>query len=127
MRTQHRAVLATLRADGSLQMSPVMTAVDDDGTVLISTRAKAYKTRNIRRDPTLWLCVLPDGFFGNWIQVAGTVEVVDLPDAMPGLEQYYRLAAGEHENWEDYRAAMRREQRVLLRVTITSAGPDRSG
>lgn len=127
MQEQHRAVLATRRSDGAPQMSPVLTAVDGDGTVLISTRETAFKTRNLRRDPQVWLCVLPDQFFGTWIQVSGRAEVVGLPDAMPGLENYYRLVSGEHDDWEDYREAMRRERRVLVRVTLTDAGPDRSG
>lgn len=124
---QHRAVLATLRRDGSPQLSPVLTALDDDGTVLVSTRETAFKTRNLRRNPSLWLCVLSDGFFGRWVQVAGTADIVELPAAMPGLERHYRLISGEHENWDEYRAAMHAERRVLLRVTITAAGPDRIG
>lgn len=127
IRAQHRAVLATLRADGTPQLSPVLAVVDDDGHVLISTRQTAYKVRNLRRDPRAWLCVLPDGFFGQWIQVEGTATIVGLPEAMDGLVDYYRLASGEHPDWADYRAAMQREQRVLLRLDLTRAGPDRAG
>ncbi|MQA14476.1 MAG: TIGR03618 family F420-dependent PPOX class oxidoreductase [Pseudonocardiaceae bacterium] len=124
---QHRAVLATLRRDGTPQLSPVLAAVDDEGRVIVSTRQTAYKVRNLRRDPRSWLCVLPDGFFGRWIQVAGDTEIVELPDAMGPLEDYYRHTMGEHPDWDDYREAMRREQRVLLRVELASAGPDRAG
>jgi PPOX class probable F420-dependent enzyme len=127
IREQHRAVLATLRADGTPQMSPVLVAVDDGGRVLVSTRETALKVRNLRRDPRLWLCVLPDGFFGRWVQVEGRTEIVSLPDAMDGLVDYYRRVSGEHENWDDYREAMRRERRVLLRVALVRAGPDRAG
>lgn len=127
IRTQHRAVLATLRDDGTPQMSPVVVALDDDGRVLVSTRATAVKVRNLRRDPRLWVCVLPDEFFGRWVQVEGRAEIVSLPDAMDGLIDYYRRVAGEHDNWEDYRSAMQRENRVLLRITVTRAGPDRAG
>jgi PPOX class probable F420-dependent enzyme len=127
VRQQARAVLATMRADGTPQMSPVLVAVDDAGHVLVSTRETALKVRNLRRDPRLWLCVLPDGFFGRWVQGEGTAEIVSLPDAMEDLVDYYRRVSGEHENWADYRAAMERERRVLLRVTITRAGPDRAG
>jgi PPOX class probable F420-dependent enzyme len=127
VRQQARAVLATMRADGTPQMSPVLVAMDDAGRVLVSTRETALKVHNLRRDPRLWLCVLPDGFFGRWVQVEGTAEIVSLPDAMDGLVDYYRRVSGEHENWADYRAAMERERRVLLKVTITRAGPDRSG
>lgn len=124
---QSHAVLATMRKDGSPQLSPVLVAVDDDGAVVVSTRQTAYKLRNIRRDPRVWLCVLPDKFFGNWIQVAGTTEIVELPDAMDGLVDYYRKLSGEHPEWEEYRQAMRDERRVLLRITIMDAGPDRAG
>jgi hypothetical protein len=71
--------------------------------------------------------VLPDGFFGRWIQVEGRADIVALPDALDGLIDYYQRIAGEHENWDDYRAAMQRERRVLLRVTLDRAGPDRAG
>jgi PPOX class probable F420-dependent enzyme len=123
IREQHRAVLATTRNDGTPHMSPVPVAVDDDGCALVSTRETAAKVGNLRRDPRSWLCVLPDGFFGRWVQVEGRGEIVYLPEAMDGLEDYYRRVAGEH----DYRAAMRRERRVLLRIALDRAGPDRAG
>jgi PPOX class probable F420-dependent enzyme len=127
IREQHRAVLATIRDDGTPQMSPVLVAVDDEGRALVSTREPALKVRNLRRDPRLWLCVLPDEFFGRWAKVEGRAEIVSLPDAMDGLVDYYRRLSGEHENWDDYREAMQRERRVLLRVELTRAGPDRAG
>ena len=125
--TQHHAVLATLRADGSPQLSPVTAGIDGAGHVVISTRQTAYKVRNIRRDPRVWLCVLPDRFFGQWIQLDGTVEIVELPEAMEGLVDYYRRISGEHPDWDEYRAAMQAEKRVLLRIRVLRAGPDRSG
>jgi PPOX class probable F420-dependent enzyme len=85
------------------------------------------KTKNVRREPRAWLCVLPDGFFGRWVQVEGAVEVVSLPEAMDGLIDYYRSISGEHDNWDEYRASMEHEQRVLLRLELTRAGPDVSG
>ncbi len=127
IREQHRAVLATIRNDGTPQMSPVLVALDDEGRVLVSTREAALKVRNLRRDPRLWLCVLPDGFFGRWVQVEGSAEITSLPDAMDGLVDYYRRISGEHENWDGYREAMQRERRVLLRVALVRAGPDRAG
>jgi PPOX class probable F420-dependent enzyme len=123
----HRAVLATSRSDGRPQLSPVLCAVDDKGRVLISTREGAVKTRNIRRDPRASLCVINDGFFGEWIQVEGEAEIIHLPDAMELLVEYYRRIAGEHSDWDDYRTAMERERRVILRVSLTRAGPDVSG
>jgi PPOX class probable F420-dependent enzyme len=123
LRTQHRAVLSTMRSDGTPQMSPVVATVDDIGHVILSTRIGTAKVRNLRRDPRAWLCVLPDEFFGRWLQVEGTVEIVELPEALPLLEDYYRAISGEHPDWAEYRAAMQEEQRVLLRLSITRAGP----
>ncbi|PRW63307.1 PPOX class F420-dependent oxidoreductase [Actinopolyspora mortivallis] len=123
LREQHHAVLATLRGDGAPQMSPVLATVDATGRAVVSTTANTAKVANLRRDPRSWLCVLPDEFFGRWIQVEGTTEIVPLPEAMPLLEEYYRSVAGEHPDWEQYRAAMRAENRVLLRIELTRAGP----
>ncbi|MGC9666758.1 PPOX class F420-dependent oxidoreductase [Planosporangium sp. 12N6] len=124
---QHHAVLATLRADGTPQMSPVTVAVDDDGHIVISSRQTAYKVRNLRRNPQAYVCVLPDTFFGRWIQIEGRATVVDLPEAMEPLVDYYRRVSGEHPDWDDYRAAMERDRRVLIRIEPNRAGPDRSG
>jgi PPOX class probable F420-dependent enzyme len=123
----HRAVLLTHHASGRPQMSPVLCAVDDAGRVIISTRETAVKTRNVSRDPRVAICVMTDGFFGEWVQIDGTAEVVRLPEAMELLIDYYRRVGGEHPDWDDYRAAMERERRVLLRTTITSAGPEVHG
>ncbi len=127
LRTHHRTILATVRADGRPQLSPVLAAVDAEGRALISSREAAVKTRNLRRDNRASLCVFSDSFFGDWVQVDGTAEVVSLPAAMELLVGYYRTIAGEHPDWADYRAAMERDKRVIIRVTITRAGPDVSG
>lgn len=127
LRRHHRAVLATTRADGRPQLSPVVVAVDEDGRILISTRETAVKTRNLTRDPHASLCVMNDGFFGDWIQAEGTAEIIHLPDALELLVDYYRKISGEHPDWDDYRAAMHRDRRVIVRITITRAGPDISG
>jgi PPOX class probable F420-dependent enzyme len=123
----HRAVLATQRADGQPQLSPVVCAVDAEGRVIISTRETAIKAKNVRRDPRVSLCVFTDGFYGPWAQVEGTAEVISLPDAMEFLVEYYRRVSGEHPDWPDYRAAMIRDQRVIIRFPITRAGPTISG
>ena len=125
--SNHRAVLITRRASGGLQTSPVLVGVDGEGKLVISTREAAYKTRNLRRDPTAVLCVFADGFFGNWMQIEGAAKVVSLPEAMDGLLDYYRRISGEHPDWEDYRRAMHQQQRVLLRVSIDKVGPSNAG
>ena len=127
LHAHHRAVLATARSDGRPQLSPVTCTVDDEGRVLISTRETALKTRNLRRRPQASLCVFTDNFFGEWVQVEGDVEIIPLPEAMDLLVDYYRRISGEHPDWDDYRAAMIRDRRVIARITITRAGPDASG
>ena len=126
VREHHRAVLAT-RSPQGIQQSPVLVTVDGDGRLLVSSRETAFKTRNLRRDPWAQLCVLNDGFFGDWVYLEGRAEVVPLPDAMDGLVAYYRSISGEHDDWDDYRAAMERERRVLIRIEPLRAGPDRAG
>lgn len=127
LRENHRAVMATTRSDGGPQLSPVAVALDDQDRLVVSSRETAMKVKNLRRRPRAWLCLLNDSFFGSWAQIEGPVEVVSLPEAMEGLVDYYRRVAGEHPDWEDYRAAMAREQRVLLRVGMERVGPTRSG
>jgi len=127
LRTHHRAVLATVRADGRPQMSPVVCAVDSGGRILISTREAAVKTRNLRRDPFASVCAFNDRFFGEWIQAEGTAEIISLPEAMDLLVDYYRMISGEHPDWSDYRAAMVRDRRVIIRVTLSRVGPSISG
>jgi PPOX class probable F420-dependent enzyme len=127
VRSHHRAVLATSRADGRPQLSPVAVGVDAEGRLVISTRETAVKARNLARDPRASLCLMNDGFFGEWLQAEGTAEIIRLPEAMDLLVDYYRQISGEHPDWDDYADAMRRERRVIVRVTVTRAGPDTSG
>jgi len=108
-------------------MSPIDCGVDDAGAVIFSSRETAIKVKNLRRDPRASLCVLSDEFYGSWIQIDGRAAIVSLPEAMDGLVDYYRRLAGEHPDWDDYRRAMENERRVLVRVEIERAGPDRAG
>lgn len=127
VREHHRAVLHTFRTNGTPQLSPVVVALDDEGRVILSTRESAVKVANLRRDPRASLCVVTDDFFGPWVRLDGTSEVVHLPDAMEPLIDYFRRVAGEHDDWDEYRQAMRDERRVLVRITVTDAGPDVAG
>lgn len=122
----HRAVLATSRADGHPQLSLVAAGVDND-TVVVSSRETAIKTKNLRRRPWASLIVFTENFYGNSVQVEGPVEIVSLPAAMEGLVAYYREISGEHPNWDEYRSAMEQEQRVLIRMTVERAGPNVAG
>jgi PPOX class probable F420-dependent enzyme len=127
VRTNSHAVLSTLRRDGTPQLSPVTVGLDADDRVIISSRQTAIKTKNLIRDPRAWLAVFGPAFYGQWVQLSGPAEIVSLPQALPLLEDYYRSLSGEHPDWDDYRAAMVREQRCLIRITPTAAGPNVSG
>jgi len=127
LREHHHAVMHTYRADGSPQLSPIAVTVDDDGYAIVSTREPSVKVTNLERDDRASLCVFTDAFFGPWIRIDGTTQILRLPDAMEPLVDYYRRIAGEHDDWDDYRRAMEEERRVLLRIALTDAGPDISG
>jgi PPOX class probable F420-dependent enzyme len=126
LREHHRGVLATVRKGGRPQLSPVSVGVDNQGRAVVSTRENAYKVRNARRDPRVSVCVTSEDY-RKWIQIDGTATIVSLPDAMEPLVEYYRNVAGEHPDWDDYRRAMEEQRRVLLRMDIERAGPDRHG
>jgi PPOX class probable F420-dependent enzyme len=128
LRTHHHAVMATVRRDGTPQMSPITVSVDADGFAVVSSRETAVKVKNLRRDLRAWICAFPDSFYGGpFVQVEGDVTIIDLPEAMEGLVEYYRGISGEHPDWDDYRATMVRDQRVLIKLAITRAGPDVAG
>jgi PPOX class probable F420-dependent enzyme len=127
VRDHRRGVLATRRRDGGIQQSPVIAAGEAAGRVVISTREGAIKTRNLRRDPWAQLCAFTERFFGPWIYVEGTAEILSLPEAMEPLIDYYQRFPGENPDWDEYRERMRRERRVLVRITLERAGPDRRG
>lgn len=125
--TNHRGVLVTYRADGRAQASPVLATLDEAGSLVVSTRETAYKVKNLRRDPRVLYCGLLDRFFDGFVTVEGEAELVSLPEAMDGLVAYYRSISGEHEDWDEYRAAMEREQRLLVRVPVERVGPKVAG
>lgn len=127
IRSHHRGVLATRKQDGATQLSPILANVDGEGRVIISSRETAFKVRNLKRDPTAAVCVFTDQFFGAWVQVDGEAEVLSLPEAMEPLIDYYKRFPDDDPDWDEYRERMRSEQRVLIRVEIEAAGPDRQG
>jgi PPOX class probable F420-dependent enzyme len=126
-RANAHAILSTRRRDGRPQMSPVAIGVDDAGLVVISSRETAIKAKNLRRDPAASLCVFTDSFFGEWVQLDGTATILSLPEAMEALVEYYRNVSGEHSDWDEYRAAMERDQHLLIRITVERAGPNVGG
>ena len=127
VRPRHHLLLVTTRADGRPQVSPVSGGVDDSGRIVISTYPDRAKTRNAARDPRVGVCVLSDTWDGPWVQVDGTAEVLHMPDAEDAFVEYYRCIAGEHPDWDEYRAAMRLQGKSLIRVTPERWGPLATG
>jgi PPOX class probable F420-dependent enzyme len=123
----HRAVLVTRKKNGDPQTSPITLGIDEEDKLVISSRETAYKVKNLSRDPRATLCVLNDGFFGDWMQIDGTAELVPFPEAMEGLVSYYRRISGEHPDWDEYRQAMVDQKRVLIRISIERVGPTKGG
>src|SRR5579875_2170749 len=113
LRTNHRSVLMVHRTGGQVAPSPVVHGVDDQNRVVISSRETAYKVRNLRRDPRATLCGFTNEFFGPWVTVSGPAEIIPLPEAMDHLVALYRQVAGEHPDWDEFRAAMERERRGI--------------
>jgi PPOX class probable F420-dependent enzyme len=127
LRPRSRAVLLTRRGGGGPQLSPVTFGLDAEGRVVVSTYPQRAKVANARRDPAVSLCVLSDAWDDPWVQLDGEAEVLDLPEALEPLVEYYRSISGEHPDWEEYRAAMQRQGKSLLRITITAWGPVATG
>ena len=127
IRPRHRLVLVTARRDGRPQMSPVTGGVDDQGRIVVSTYPSRAKTRNAEHDSRVSVLVLSDDWDAPWVQVDGEAEVLHMPEAADGLVDYYRCIAGEHPDWDDYREAMRTQDKSLIRVTPTRWGPVATG
>src|ERR1700742_2661982 len=127
VRPRHRMVLTTFRADGSLHSSPVTGGVDEQGRIVIATYPQRAKCGHIRRTPTASVVVFSDDFNGAYVQVDGDAEVIDLPEAVELLVDYYRAIAGEHPDWQGYRRAMLAQGKSLLRVTPVRWSPVATG
>jgi PPOX class probable F420-dependent enzyme len=127
VRTRHRALLITRRADGSPQASPLTCGVDDSGRLVMSTYPERAKTTNARRDPAVSVVILSDEWNGPWVQIDGDAEVLDIPDSVEPLVEYYRNIAGEHPDWDEYREAMVKQGKSLIRVTPRRWGPVATG
>jgi PPOX class probable F420-dependent enzyme len=127
LRTRHRAILMTTKSDGGPQLSPNTSGIDSQGRVVISTYPRRAKVANIRREPRVSVCMLSDDWDGPWVQLHGRAEVLDLPEAVEPLVEYFRSISGEHPNWDEYREAMVRQGKSLIRITIDSWGPIATG
>jgi PPOX class probable F420-dependent enzyme len=127
IRPRHKGTLVTTRTDGRPQMSPVTCGLDDEGRIVVSTYPRRAKATNARRDPRVSILIHSDDWNDPYVQVDGTAEVIDMPDAVEPLVDYFRCIAGEHPDWEEYREAMREQDKSLIRITIERWGPVATG
>lgn len=127
VRPRHRGILMTTRSDGGAQLSPVTMGLSTQGQVVVSTYPDRAKAVNLRRNPAASVCVLSDDFGDAWIQLDGTAEVIDPPDSVEPLVEYFRCISGEHPDWDEYREAMRTQAKSLIRITVERWGPIATG
>jgi PPOX class probable F420-dependent enzyme len=127
LRPRHRGLLVTQRSDGRPQLSPVTCGVDPQDRIVVSTYPDRVKARNARRDPAVSICVLSDEWNGPYVQVDGRAEVLDMPEALDGLVEYFRCISGEHPDWDEYREAMARQNKSLVRIAVERWGPVAKG
>jgi PPOX class probable F420-dependent enzyme len=116
-------ILATIKSDGLPQLSPVTPYYDQDaGVIYVSMTEGRAKTANLRRDPRAALEVTSsDGW--AWATAEGTVTLTGPGTDAHGPEvealvDYYRSAAGEHPDWDEYRSVMVSDRRVLMAMTV---------
>ncbi|MFF1816561.1 PPOX class F420-dependent oxidoreductase [Kribbella sp. NPDC058245] len=127
VRPRHHMLLITTRADGTPQASPVSGGVDEEGRIVISSYPGRAKSTNVERNPHTSVVVLSDEWNGAWVQVDGEGEVIQLPEAVEPLVDYYRSISGEHPDWDEYREAMRAQGKCLIRITPTRWSPLATG
>ncbi len=127
VRPRHRGVLLTTRRDGRPQASLVTMGFDGGGRIVVSSYPERAKVHNIARNPTASMVVMSDDFSGEWVQVDGIAEIIELPDAVEGLVEYFRVISGEHSDWDEYRRAVVDQGKCLIRLTIERWGPIAKG
>jgi PPOX class probable F420-dependent enzyme len=127
LRSRHRGMLVTRRADGMPQLSPVTCGADPAGRIVVSTYPQRAKVRNARRDHRVSICVQSDDWSDEYVQVDGHAEVLDLPEALEPLVDYFRAISGEHPDWDEYRVAMGKQGKCIIRIEIDRWGPIATG
>ncbi len=127
VRPRHRAVVMTSRRDGRAQLSPVTCGLDEEGRIVVATYPERAKAENARREPAVSVLVLSDDWNDAWVQVDGTADVIDVPASIEPLVEYYRSISGEHADWDEYRTAMQKQGKSLLRITVDRWGPIATG
>lgn len=125
VRAQRQGVLTTIRRDGRPQLSNIVYTVDEAGIIRISITADRAKAKNLIRDPRASLYVTSQDFW-SYAVVEGSADLSPVA-ATPNdptadeLVAIYQAVSGEHPNWDEYRAAMVADSRLVVRLTPTSA------
>ncbi len=127
VRPRHHMIISTWRSDGGVQSSPVTGGVDSEGRLVVASYPERAKVHNIRRRPRATALVLSDDFGGPWVQIDCDAEVLDVPEAIEPLVEYFRSVAGEHPDWAEYRQAMVVQGKSLLRLSPTRWSPVATG
>lgn len=127
VRPRHKWIMTTVRTDGRPQISPVTGGVNTAGQLVVSTYPERDKVHNLRRDGAVTLCVMSDEFGGSWVQIDGQASIIDMPEALDALVDYYQSVAGEHPNWDEYRQAMERQGKCIIAIDIERWGPVAKG
>lgn len=127
VRPRHRGVLLTTRRDGRIQSSLVTLGVSLGDQIVVATYPERAKVHNIRRKSQASMVVMSDAFNGEFVHIDGEAVVVDLPEAVDGLVEYFRVISGEHSDWDEYRAAMTKQRKCLIQMSIDDWGPISKG
>ena len=123
LRKNHRGCIAVRQRDGRPQMTFVSPGIDPDGRVIITSRGTTYKVKHIRRDPRVSLLIFGEQYSGSkFVQLHGSAEIIEQPEAMDLLVYWYKQVRGEHKNWDEYRETMRKQQRVIIRFNTEKVG-----
>jgi PPOX class probable F420-dependent enzyme len=124
LQENHRACIAVRQKDGWPQMTLVTPGIDAEGRVIITSRGTTYKLKHLRRDPRVSMLIFGEQYSGSkFVQIHGTAEIIDLPEAMDMLIYWYKQLRGEHKNWDEYRKQMVDQKRAIIRVKIDKVGP----
>ena len=115
---RRHGVVVTIRANGRPQLSNILYVPGSDGLLRVSVTSGRAKTANIRRDPRVSLYVGGDNFW-QYVVLECAAELTPVAadphdDTVEQLIAYYKAGNGEHDNWDEYRAAMVADQRLLL-------------
>ena len=127
VRDKHRWVLATTRKDNRPQMSMVTGGLLPSGQLAIATYPSRVKARNARTNPLVSVAVMGDEFNAEWVQIDGTAEVIEMPEAADAFVEYFRCISGEHSDWDEYRQAMTDQGKCLMVISPTRWSPISKG